>query len=193
MTDSLHETFGQIGISKASDDFSHPQSEAILKGAREILHQIPTGARLLEFANNHSVPVKVISAREFDFSVINANQVVLYALPQIPKDFHILAMALGCGIRQVEHKFIGWQGDGTPPKTPQESAIFLSKNIDNIMTMCKIADEYSVEGYSKLIDVVEQLGYVDIYKAYKSGKGFEEISSIMIKNAKDYGKIRKEG
>ncbi len=194
MSESLHETFGQLGTQKSGDGLSHPQEAAILKGAKELLFTIPFGAYLLEFAASHGVPIKVISSKEFDFAVINANQVVLYALPQIPKDFHILAMALGCGIRQVEHKFMGLPGDGSPPKTAQEASIFLSKNIDNVMSMCKIADEYnSVEGYSKLIDVVTNLGYGDEYKAHKSGKGFEEISRIMLKKANEYGKIEEKG
>ncbi len=185
MSDTLHEAFGQMGMSKPTGGLSHPQEQAILSGAKETLFKIPFGQELIEFSNQHSVPVKVVSSREIDVAVIDANQVILYALPQIPKDFHLLAMALGCGIRQVEHKFIGLPGNGNQPKTPQEATIFLSKTVDNIMSMCRIADEYaSVDEYFKLIDVVNNLGYVEEYKAYRSGQGFEEISQIFIKKAK---------
>ena len=192
MSDSLHHTFGQIGAVKPVGSLTHPQEQAILTGARETLFRIPFGAELIEFANQHTVPVKVLSARDIDFSVIDANQVVIYATPQVPADFHMLAMALGCGFRQVEHKFIGWPGDGSQPKTPLEANIFLSKSVDNIMSMCRIAHEYSsVDGYSQLIDVVTKLGYGDEYKAYKSGGRFEEISQIFIKRAKEYKELEK--
>ena len=195
MIETLHEAFGQLGMAKPSSGLSHPQEAAILAGAREMLSKIPFGAELLEFASQNSVPVKVLSSRELDYAVIDAQQIVLYALPQIPNDFHVMAMALGCGIRQVEHKFLGLPGSGNIPTTPEEASIFLSKNIDNVMTMFKIASEYaSVEKYSKLIDVVNNLGYADEYKAYTSGKGFEEISQMMIKKAKEYKVLdKKEG
>jgi hypothetical protein len=186
--DVLKQKFTPLGVKPSGPSYRHPQETAILTAAKETLIKIPFGAHLLNFAANHSVPIMVIPGADLEVNTLKATDVVFSVPLKIPNDPEQLAFGLAIGIRQVEHKFLGWPGDGSIPVTDEQKSIFLSKNIDIVMAMCRIVNEFiEVNKESKLFDLLKRLGHNDIYDAYKEGESFFQIGERLKKKAEKFG------
>jgi hypothetical protein len=183
--DVLKQKFTPLGVKPSGPSYRHPQETAILTAAKETLIKIPFGAHLLNFAANHSVPMNVIAGKDLDFLNFQYDKIILICPLVVPKDSEYLALFLGLGIRNIEHKFLGWAlNKDKAPQSQREKDVFFTKFIDNIMTMCKIVHEFkNVNKESKLFDLIKLLNYSDIYEAYVNKESIFQIGDRLQKKA----------
>ncbi|MGE4314405.1 MAG: hypothetical protein AB7E85_09080 [Pseudobdellovibrionaceae bacterium] len=166
------------GLSPA---LQHPKSAEILREARDILSQIPTGRILLQVWDHYKIPVYVMSGREITFTNPDEYSVYLMVTPSYAKTPDLVALALACGIRDVEHAYVGFKRPDKDLDPIDYAAAIFSKELDITCKMCIIADELKENlGYTKALDLVFELGHDDVYKAQKANADFQTIANLWV-------------
>lgn len=182
MPENLHDTFDASKERGFGLEYAHPQNDTILSECKKILWRVPTGQRLLNVMSQNNIPAMVVSNREINYNVPDLKTVHIFCPKPAPKDLTIVALALALGIRDVEHGMLGYRLKAKNLNeiiSQEDSDILLSKTLDIIVTMCKIAEEFHDEtGDTKLIDYVQNLGHRELYKAFKDRKNLQELEEI---------------
>ncbi len=163
------------------DPYKHDQDEQILGEAKDMLREITEGKRLVGVMERYNIPAHVIKGKEITYNNPDEKTIYLIAPPKYQKAIAILAMALACAIRDVEQYIVGFRRP-SPDDDPADFAqMTLSKSLDIITTMCKIADELHEKfGVTNVLDTIAELGHGDIYRAYKSEAGYEQLSDLFV-------------
>ena len=183
MPDTLHEAFGQLGMAKPSGGPSHPQEFEILRQAKEILFELPTGRQLVEFANSYNVPVKTMLGKEPDFSSLDGKSVLLVSPAKIENYIKELSLCLACGYKIVQNHAQGFIPTDAAPDTLEWKNEQAGKLLDIIILMCKLAEELvAVKKDTKFVDLIKRLGHSDIYEASLKRAPYEELEKIMLKS-----------
>lgn len=184
MNDMLKE-FGDTGAQMAAGtpSYAHPQAAAILEECESLLSGIAEGQRLLAFAREKNIAIRVIAGKIPDYMVTD-DQTLLLLCPMDTKavDLEEMACTLGLGIRTMEQPYIGI------PKplmnnTSDQSYALRRHFLDITIEMCKIVSEiYDLNKNTKIVDLVEKLGHRELYEAYRSGKSAQEMADIYFKS-----------
>lgn len=181
MNDVLKD-FGSSGAVQAPNPLTHPMADAIRAECLDLLKKTNEGKRLLEFANQYSIKINVITGREPNYVTYTRDETTLIC-PAVTKavDLDEMACNLAMGLRECES---GYNGVSlTSINLPQEEKNWANyrKTLDSLTTMCKIVHELSVvNNNTKLIDLVKKLGHYKLYEGVLSGLNDEELGKILL-------------
>lgn len=187
MNDVLKD-FGSSGAVQAPNPLTHPMADAIREECTSLLEKTNEGKRLLEFANQYSIKINVITGREPNFMTYSRDETTLIC-PIVTKavDLDQMACNLAMGLRECESGY-----NGVPlitinlPQADKELANY-RKTLDSLTTMCKMVHELSVvNNNTKLIDLVKKLGHYKLYEGVLSGLNDEELGKILISTVNEY-------
>lgn len=187
MNDMLKD-FGSSGAVQAPNPLTHPMADAIREECISLLKKTEEGTRLVDFANQYSIKINVITGREPNFMTYNRDETTLIC-PIVTKavDLDQMACNLAMGLRECESGY-----NGVPlvtinlPQADKEWANY-RKTLDSLTTMCKIVHEFSnVNKNTKLIDLVKKLGHYKLYEGVLSGLNDEELGKILINTVNEY-------
>ncbi|OFW87292.1 MAG: hypothetical protein A3J37_05430 [Alphaproteobacteria bacterium RIFCSPHIGHO2_12_FULL_45_9] len=181
MNDVLKD-FGSSGAVQAPNPLSHPMADAIRAECISLLEKTNEGKRLLEFANQYSIKINVITGREPNYVTYTRDETTLIC-PAVTKavDLDEMACNLAMGLRECESGYNGVPL--TSINLPQADKDWSNyrKTLDSLTVMCKIAYEFSlVNNNTKLIDLVKKLGHYKLYEGVLSGLNDEELGKILI-------------
>ncbi len=180
MSDIL-KAFDTTGHLPTGPSYAHPLSEDIIRESSSLLSDIPEGMRLLKFAKDNDIKLNVVTGKEPGFAYSN-NQNVYLTCPANTKavDLEEMACNLGMALYDIERTV---NGAARPAYgAPEQDAILFNYHLDIIMEMCKIVSEFEDSGKSgKLVDLVEKLGHLDIYRGIRSGKNKQELAEVLRK------------
>ncbi len=182
----LSGNFSTSGADTSMRGFAHPKEKAVLENAKEILGKTETGARLLDVMNHYKIPIRVMSGREITYTTPDDSTVYLMAPPAVTKSYDVVALTLGCGIRDVEQGMVGFKRPDKDLDPVEYAAMTFSKSLDIIVNMCKIADELKEKlGFQKPLDIVYELGHGNIYKAQKANADYNEIVDLFVEGERN--------
>lgn len=169
--------FGSSGAAPAVSSYGHPLSEAILKESTDLLKLIPEGRRLLALAKERNYKIEVISGREPDFRYVSENTTYLICpLTTKAVDLDVMALIHGLAIYELEQPSIGIPRAAFDPS---QKHILFNQLLDITIKMCHIIGEFEdVNKSTKLVDYVEKLGHIELYRGYRSGKSKEDLTNI---------------
>ncbi|MBI1327195.1 MAG: hypothetical protein GC136_06090 [Alphaproteobacteria bacterium] len=171
------------GSDKAGLDMTHPDGDSILNEAIEILEKIPEGLRLLEVKNTYNIPIKVIKGKEITFNLPDEDTVYIFAPSGKKNPAEILALAVACGLREAEHKIVGFTRPSKHLPMEEQAQIIYSKSLDIILCMCRIADEIHEKFKLRtVLDIIDELGHGEVYKAFKENKDLTGVGSVFLKD-----------
>lgn len=181
MNDVLKD-FGSSGAVQAPNPLTHPMADAIRAECISLLEKTNEGKRLLEFANQYSIKINVITGREPNYVTYTRDETTLIC-PAVTKavDLDEMACNLAMGLRECESGYNGVPL--TSINLPQADKDWSNyrKTLDSLTVMCKIAYEFSlVNNNTKLIDLVKKLGHYKLYEGVLSGLNDEELGKILI-------------
>ncbi len=179
----LSGAFGALGNKPHVNTYAHDESDKILVSLREILSQIPAGQRLLEILDQFKIPVKIIKSRDIQYTTPDEQSIYLFTAPHYKKDIDVLAVTLACGIRDIEQSIKGFTKPDPQLDPVEFASITFSRSLDIIVTMCEISDQLKEKfGYEKPLDIIEEIGHGDIYRAYKSQVDRDSMVDMLIGN-----------
>jgi hypothetical protein len=181
MNDVLKD-FGSSGAVQAPNPLTHPMAEAIRAECISLLEKTNEGKRLLEFANQYSIKINVITGREPNYVTYTRDETTLIC-PAVTKavDLDEMACNLAMGLRECETGYNGipLMSINLPPE--EKDWANYRKTLDSLTAMCKIVHELSVvNNNTKLIDLVKKLGHYKLYEGVLSGLNDEELGKILI-------------
>lgn len=181
MNDVLKD-FGSSGAVQTPNPLTHPMADAIRAECISLLEKTNEGKRLLEFANQYSIKINVITGREPNYVTYTRDETTLIC-PAVTKavDLDEMACNLAMGLRECESGYNGVPL--TSINLPQADKDWSNyrKTLDSLTVMCKIAYEFSlVNNNTKLIDLVKKLGHYKLYEGVLSGLNDEELGKILI-------------
>jgi len=176
MNDVLKE-FGSSGAAPTAGSYGHPLNEAIIKESISLLSQIPEGRRLLALAKDRNYKLSVISGREPDFRYVTEDTAyIICPLNTKAVDLDVMALIYGLAIYELEQPSIGIM---RAAYDPSQKHILFSQLLDITLKMCHIIGEFEdVNNSTKLVDYIDKLGHIKLYRGYRLGKSKEELTNI---------------
>ena len=181
MNDVLKD-FGSSGAVQAPNPLAHPMADAIRAECIDLLKKTKEGSRLVEFAEQYSIKITIITGRVPNYLTYTRDETTLVC-PAVTKavDLEEMACNLAMGLRECETGYNGvpLTSINLPPE--EKNWANYRKTLDSLTTMCKIAYEFSVvNNNTKLIDLVKKLGHYKLYEGVLSGQTDEELGKILI-------------
>jgi len=153
----------------------------ILSEAKEILAKIPSGTRLLDVLSNNSVPVKTMAGKELTYTTPDEQSIFIVLPPHSEKNPELVAMTLGCAIRDIEQSIKGFTKPDPQLDPVEFASITFSRTLDILVSMCQIADDLKEElGFTKPLDIIDDLGHNDLYKAYKDNADHDQMIEVLV-------------
>ena len=177
----LSGSFGGLGNLSDSSAYTHTDADPILKAAKEILAQIPSGARLLSILNEYNYPIKTIKGREITYNNPDDKSLFLVLPPHVEGAPELVALTLACGLRDLEQGLVGFTRPDKDLDPVEFASVTFSKSLDIIVNMCQIGDELKENlGFDKPLDIVDDLGHSELYKAYKAEADHDTLVDIFV-------------
>lgn len=168
------------------DPYKHKEEEKILDEAKDMLREITEGKRLVELMAQYNIPAHVIKGKEITYNCPDEKTIYLIAPPAWKKDIAVCAMALACGIRDVEQYIVGFRRPDPDADPADFAQMTFTKSVDIIATMCKIGDELHKKfGVTNVLDTIAELGHSEVYMAYKDNVSYNEFSDLFVKGELD--------
>ena len=187
-TNPLSGSFGTLGDKPNVVSYAPEEADPILNAAKDILKQIPVGVKLLEILQKFNIPVKTIKGRELTYTTPDEQSIYMVLPPKAGESPELVALTLGCAIRDVEQSVRGFTKPDPELDPIEFASITFSRTLDIIVNMCQIADELKLNlGYTKPLDIVDELGHSGIYKAYKDEVGHDRMIDILVGSVHDEG------
>lgn len=165
--------------------YAHPLEEKVIEECGKLLSQIPEGQRLLAFAKEQRITLKVIASREIGNTVPSMDTIVL-TCPAVTKTVNIHEMAANFALGLIEAEML-YDGRislnmGSLPQAERDIMIY-RKTLDSLIGLCKIAHEFeTVKNNSKFLDLVEKLGHDGFYREYVSGAPYDKLGTLLIRS-----------
>ena len=172
----LHDAFGNRGTQSAPSPFRHPMERDIIKNAYELLNSIPSGQELIPIIKRYDVRIEVMIGREPNVVTLPNNVINLI----VPKNLngvneYRIALSLGVGLFEIQLN-----------NNTNQSVIGTIQNVyfravETIILMCKITNDYeTLNGHTKLVDLIAQLGHSKVYVQYKSQASYEVMKETIV-------------
>jgi hypothetical protein len=168
--------------------YEHEDSAPIIKKATDILNKIPAGTRLIEVMNKYNIPVKVLKGKELTYNTPDEQSIFMFLPPKAEKNPELVALVLGCAIRDVEQGIVGFTRPDKELDPVEFASMTFTKSLDIVVSMCQIADEMEEKlGYEKPLDIIEELGHIELYRAYKAKADHNTLVDIFVQGEYDEG------
>ena len=180
-TNPLSGSFGALGDMPNVVTYDSEESDPILKGAKDILQKIPSGIRLLEIMTQYNIPIKTIRGKELTYTNPDEQSIFLVLPPHAEKSLELVALTLGCAIRDVEQSIKGFTKPDPQIDPIEFASITFSRTLDILVSMCQIADDLKEKlGFTKPLDIIDDLGHIELYKAYKDNASHDQMIEVLV-------------
>jgi len=149
---------------------AHPRADEILRQTRDLLVKTTTGKRLLDIADEKNVDIHVMSSP--NYQAISTNKPTVYLFmpaAQYTADMH-QALQLCGALRDMEQILGGFPRPAHDEDPSVFFAISYDKNLNLLMEICKIVDEFDAINMPEALASMRRLGIEDIYGGYKNGE-----------------------
>lgn len=172
--------FGHSGVPSAAPNYAHPMAAAIMEECTSLLGKIPEGRRLLSLMKEKAMRIEVITGKEpgYRFALPDLAYLICPANTKAV-DLPEMAVCMGLALRELEQPYIGIFRAIPAIQGEQLSSILFQQLLDITIEMCKIVGEFEdVGNHAKLVDLLEKLGHLELYRGFRSGKTKEELAKI---------------
>ncbi|NCO03095.1 MAG: hypothetical protein GW903_02755 [Alphaproteobacteria bacterium] len=174
----LQSAFGDRGTNVNAIAYGHPYAEQIVKQAKEILSESPTGLILVRTLNTFKIPIHVMKGNPREGNGYSSEMKTIFL--QIPgnmdKASGEIVLNLAKSLREADQELAGHKAPDLQKDLMAYAAFMHSRNLDCLTTACKIVKELTNSAYfSNLVDTLTKLGLNEFYKAYTDGKPREEL------------------
>ncbi len=140
----------------------------------QALAESPTGNRLLRFAAQQRIGIKIITGKGSPGYIPDSRAVFISLPPNLSTVSLENVLELGAYLRQAELQFLGHKNPDNSMGSHDYAVAYDAKMIDSLATMCKIASELYDTGNIKFVDALVQMGHGELYETYrKYGQGPE--------------------
>jgi len=178
-TNSASIAFGSMGTNRNAFSYGHPYAESILEEAKKILRESETGAHLLKVQSTHSVPIQVMKGN--GASGFNAQAGVIYL--QVPSKTNTakpeLILELAKSLREADQQLFGYVAPDPTIDIIEYAAVMHAKALDSVLYICKVVKELTNSShFSVLLDAIEKLGHIRLYRAYSEDATEQELYDI---------------
>lgn len=173
--------------------YVHPDNASILSQARHYLKSSPTGARLLQLADQRDITVRILANKDVTRFVPDAGHVYLGVAGDTEPDYRHLTLNLGGALREAEHFLVGYAPPDPKNSDPTDfAALSFAKELDIIINMCRVAEDIHANGIlENVLDALGEMGHGEIYQSYKEQQSTGEMLDTFIPD--DFGAAGKNG
>lgn len=147
----------------------HPNEEAILKAITGLMASSATGKELLDYADNNEIKITLLGMKQEVSYVPSDNTIYLSWPAQDMKGSPRLIIHLTKAIREaiqdvtpgLERPEFNWPQQNHVERT-------IERDKDQLWHVCAVAHQL-IEKHNiiEILDEIEKMGYIDLYKAYK--------------------------
>lgn len=175
-SDKLQGAFGDKGTNVNAMSFGHPYAEDIIAQAKDVINESKTGASLISVHTHHKIPIQVIKGN--GPSGFNPQSRIIYL--QVPSKIKEadgkIVLNLIKGLREADQEMIGFTAPDPSKDLMEYATVMHSKALDAIIYICKFVNELTNSShFPVLLDSLEQLGHIKVYKAYEKDASKEEL------------------
>lgn len=159
----------------------HPKSKTILDQAKNLLVKSKGAKRLLDIADEKDVEIRVLSSP--NYQAVTTNKPLIYLFmpaAQFTADYHQALQIVGA-MRDMEQILGGFPRPSTEEPPEVFFAISYDKNLNLLMEICKIVDEYEALNIPEALSALRRIGIEDIYSGYKNNANPTEMLDIYVK------------
>lgn len=173
---SAKSAFGDRGTNRNAINYGHPYGEQILEAAKEIIRESETGRSLLRMHVHHNIPIHVMKGT--GASGYNPQARIIYL--QIPgktdKSTPKIILDLIKGLREADQELIGLVTPDPKKDIMEYATVMHTKALDAVLYMCRVVKELTnSSSFSVLLDEIQNLGHIKLYKAYEQDASEEEL------------------
>lgn len=156
-------------------DYTHASEDKLREAMERVLSESPTGNRLLKWADQQRVAIKILRGKGVS-GYIPENRAVYVLFPSqlstIPPE---KILELGAFLRQAELQISGIKNPDISMGSSDQIKAFDTKIIDNLIIMCKIGDELYEKGTTQFLDALNRMGHSEFYSTYKKYGRSQEL------------------
>lgn len=174
----LQSAFGDRGTNVNAVAYGHPYAEQIVKQAKNILSESPTGQILVRTLNTFNIPIHVMKGNPKEGNGYSIEMKTIFL--QIPGNANTASgetvLNLAKALREADQELAGHKAPDLMTDLMAYAAFMHSRNLDCLTTACKIVKELTNSShFTNLVDTLTKLGFNEFYKAYIDGKTREEL------------------
>lgn len=174
----IADQFGQSQSTVAAMDYSHPDQDKLRSILVEGLRASPTGAKLLQVAEQNKIAINIIRHKAMSGFIPEARAVFVGMVTELSTAIPELILSLGAYLRQAELQILGVKNPDNSMSSRDYTVAYDIKMLDSITVMCKIASELNAAGRTEFVDALSRLGHGDMYRAFVAhGVGQELVNT----------------
>lgn len=172
----LKGSFGDRGTNVNSLSYGHPYGEKIIEEIKEVLRESETGRKLISVHTHHNIPVQVIKGVGASGFNPQAKIIYLQISGKVKKASPTMVLQVIKGLREADQEMLGFTAPDPAKDIMEYATVMHSKALDAIIYICKVVKELTNSSYySVLLDEIDKLGHIKVYKAYERDASKEEL------------------
>ena len=169
--------------------YRHPEEAKIIEQAHSLLTSAQRGLDLFKIVSEKPFGVRVLSSPNYQGFTTN-NCIIYIVMPAAQRSADYLqALILSGCLRDAEQIATGHFHPHPSEKEELYSAVNYGKNLDMIMEMCKIVEEFESRSIPEPLHELRKMGLESLYSAYKNGLNDQAMMATYKDMLKRYGFI----
>ena len=166
--------------------YRHPHEKEIIEQSKDILSSVEAGQRLLKIAQDFDTPIRVLTSPNYRGFITNQGGIYIL-MPATEKSAKFMqALVLAYALRDVEQIAAGYTHPALHEDKDHYVSANYSKNLDMILEMCKIAEEFQNKNIPEALHVLQRMGLESVYSGYKTGLDNDALMKIYLDSLKRY-------
>lgn len=159
--------------------YTHPHGKALLHANSEILKISPLGKEMLDFAASYQIDLTFVSGITRQGFNVRGKRVFITAPCDISTASPYQVIDLAGALRESEIiQMTGDRQEKFPPDADGFAEENHGRNLDILLTLCKIGKELEDNGCADVLQILRKAGLGPLYSGYISGRGLEELMDI---------------
>ncbi|MCC6597323.1 MAG: hypothetical protein IT559_00850 [Alphaproteobacteria bacterium] len=159
--------------------YAHPHNEALLKENSAALEKAPSGKMMMDFARNYHIDIKFISGITRQGFITYDRKIFIAAPCDIKTYAPYQAVDLAGALRDCEiNQMTGDRQSKFPPEIDGHAEENHGRNLDILLTWCKMGDELNDLGDLEFLRVLRKAGMEPLYNGYKDNLSLETLMDI---------------
>lgn len=159
--------------------YAHPHHEALLRANSEILNLSPLGKEMLDFSGNYHIDLSFLSGITRQGFTTKDRRAFISAPCDISEASPYQVADLAGALRDCE--IAEMTGDRRTRFSPDSDGFAEEnhgRNLDILLTLCKIGKELEENGQDGVLHVLRKAGLGPLYSGYASGLDLEKLMDI---------------
>lgn len=148
--------------------YRHLHESEIIEQSKDILSSVEAGQRLLKIAQDYDTPIRVLTSPNYRGFITNQGGIYI-VMPAAEKSAkYMQALVLAYALRDVEQIAAGYTHPSLKDDKDHYISANYSKNLDMILEMCKIAEEFQNKDIPEALHVLQRMGLESLYSGYRN-------------------------